>query len=177
MFPPDKAWGCIFPSSRRAHVELISSAPHSPADPARPAAGCPWCCRARRAALLPAVIAAWSKSPDPAHNGNTSLLAGKTVATANGAHSKLLKAGLPALRVPPGEGKWSRGGINGVLLQVSSVLTERGWAKLTQKVRWDLHGEKQPQKRPEGPTAGGLMALTGAVCRYFQRGKSREGVV
>lgn len=55
LFSTREARGCIFPSldGRSAYVELISFAfPHSCVPllaPARPAAGCPWCCLARRA--------------------------------------------------------------------------------------------------------------------------------
>lgn len=70
LFSTVEAQGCILPSlgARGAYVELISFAfPYTCTPlltPARPAAGCPWCCWARRAALLPAVTPA-ALTPSP----------------------------------------------------------------------------------------------------------------
>lgn len=77
-FPPE-ARGCLFPSLdvRRAYVELISFAFPYPCipllTPARPAAGRPWCCLARRAASLPTATLAQLPHPALVHNSRSSI--------------------------------------------------------------------------------------------------------
>lgn len=119
LFSRGEARGCIFPSSdgRSAYVQLISFAfPHSCVPlltPARPAAGCPWCCLARRAVSLSAATPAQLSATVLAHNSSSSLFAGKTVGKAKRARARQLELRLPA-KAPPVGGKWSGVGKNRV---------------------------------------------------------------
>lgn len=117
LFSTGEARGGIFPSSdgRSAYVELISFAfPHSCVPlltPARPAAGCPWCCLARRAVSLSAATPAQLSATVLADNSSSSLFAGKIVGKAKRARARQLR--LPA-KAPPVGGKWSGVGKNRV---------------------------------------------------------------
>ena len=120
LFSTREAWGCFFPSlhARRAYVELISFAfpyPRIPGlTPARSAAGCPWCCLASRAALLPTATPAQLSPPALVHNSNSSLFAGKIVERAKWACARQFELGLPA-KAPLTGRKLSRVGKNRVI--------------------------------------------------------------
>lgn len=140
LFSTKEARGCILPSLRRAYVELISFAFPYPCNPlltpARPAAGCPWCCSARRAASLPTATPAQLSPPALVHNSNSSLFAGKIAVRAKWACARQLELGLPA-KAPPVGTKWSRVGKNRFICSRSESVLSAG--KRVDKVgRWTL---------------------------------------